>query len=271
MRTATVAVPGGELAYDVSGDGPNAIVLIHPGLWDRRTWDREVGVLVDAGYIVVRYDSRGYGRSSRIEPGASYSSVEDLAAVMDAAGVERAALVGCSMGGATAIDFALEHGERVWALVPVAPGLSGFEGTPEEEARWEAIGNAIETAVAAGELERAQDLQLEIWAPLGTDDPAGRRIREIAFDNLHLLTTDESGAVGIDPPAAARLEELQVPTLVVLAGHDPPEMIRIGELFDREVSAARVVTIDEADHVVNLRTPEAFDAHVLPFLAEHAP
>jgi pimeloyl-ACP methyl ester carboxylesterase len=271
VRTTTVAVPGGELAYDVAGDGANTVVLIHPGLWDRRTWDREVGVLVAAGYRVVRYDSRGYGRSSRIEPGVPYSNVDDLVAVMDAAGVERAAFVGCSMGGATAIDAALEHPERAWALVPVAPGLSGFEATPEEEARWRSWGEAIEAAIAAGDLERAQDLQLEIWAPLGTDDPAGGRIREIAFDNLHLLTTDESGERGIDPPAAGRLEELRVPTLVVLAGHDPPEMLRVGALLAREIPRARVVTIEEADHVVHLRTPEAFDALVLPFLAEHAP
>jgi pimeloyl-ACP methyl ester carboxylesterase len=264
-------VPGGELSYEIAGHGPNAVVLLHPGLWDRRTWDREFALLADEGYTVLRYDTRGYGKSSRLVPGEAYSNVRDLAAVMDAAGLERAALVGCSMGGAIAIDFTLAHPERVWALVPVAPGLGGFESTPEEEVWWESWFAPVEAAVAAGDLERAQDLRLELWAPLGTDDEAGRRIREIAFDNLHEITADESGAEELDPPAASRLHEITAPTLVLLAGHDPPDMKRIGEALREAIAGARVVTIEEADHVVNLRTPARFDELVLPFLAETAP
>ena len=268
---ATVAVPGGELYYEVTGHGANALVLLHPGLWDRRTWDREFGLLAEADYTVVRYDARGYGKSSRLVPGEAYSNVRDLVAVMDAAGVERAGIVGCSMGGRIAIDFTLEHPDRVWALVAVAPGLSGFQSTPEEDAYWERRFAPVQAAVDAGQLERAEDLRLEMWAPLGTDDEAGRRIREIAFDNLHEITMNEDGEEGIDPPAAERLLDISAPTLVVLAGHDPPGMQRIGEMLRAGISGVRVLTIDDADHVVNLRTPEAFDAAVLPFLAEVAP
>ncbi len=108
-----------------------------------------------------------------------------------------------------------------------SPALSGFEGTPEEEAAWEAafadVERQIEEAVTAGDLEGAQDLRLRwLWAPLGTDDPAGSRIRRIAFDNLHELTMDESGEIAIDPPAAERLGEIEAPTLVLPADHDPP-------------------------------------------------
>jgi 3-oxoadipate enol-lactonase len=267
----TVAVPGGELYYEVAGHGPNAVVLIHPGLWDRRTWDREFGLLPDLGYVTLRYDVRGYGKSSRLIPGEAFSNVRDLAAVMDAAGIPRAALVGCSMGGAIAIDFALEHPERVWALVPVAPGLGGLESTPEEDAYWQERFAPVDAAIEAGDLERAEDLRLEVWAPLGTDDEAGRRIREIAFDNLHEITMDESGAEELEPPAASRLDEISAPTLVVLAGHDPPDMRRLGEMLREGIPNVRMVSIDDADHVVNLRTPVAFDAEVLPFLAEVAP
>ncbi len=98
---------------------------------------RQFGVL-SRTYRVLRFDFRGYGRSSRPEPGRPYSHLDDLAAVMDAAGVERAALVGKSMGGKVAIDFALTHPGRVSALVLASPALSGFEGTPDEEATWEA-------------------------------------------------------------------------------------------------------------------------------------
>ena len=129
-----VEVPGGRIAYDVVGSGPD-VTLIHPGLWDSRTWDAQVPVLVGAGYRVTRYDVRGYGRSSRLT-GERYSNIRDLSAVLDAAGVTQTALIGCSMGGGIAIDFTLEHPDRVWALMPVASGLGGVEALGEEADRW---------------------------------------------------------------------------------------------------------------------------------------
>ena len=167
-----VEVDGGRLFHEVAGDGP-AVVLVHPGLWDRRTWEHRFGVFAER-YRVLRYDVRGYGRSSRLEPGAAYSHVADLVAVMDAAGMERAALVGCSMGAAIEIDVALAHPERVTALVLASSNLGGFEEvTAEEETEWSALATPVEEALAAGELERAQELRMRIWAPLGTQDPAG--------------------------------------------------------------------------------------------------
>ncbi|MGZ8623307.1 MAG: alpha/beta fold hydrolase [Actinomycetota bacterium] len=266
MTEGKVDFEGGELAYEFAGEGPT-VTFLHPGLWDMRTWDREFARFADAGYRVVRFDQRGYGRSSRLT-GAPYSNVRDLLAVLDATGTETTALVGCSMGGALAIDVTLTAPERVWALVPVAAGLAGVEDLEEEIEWWESVFAPIEAAMEAGDLERAQDLRLGIWAPLGTDDPAGARIRQIAFDNIHELTMDESGAEELDPPAALRLGEIDVPTLVVAADHDPPGMRRITDMIARGVLDARLVTIEGADHVVNLRQPEAFEAAVLPFLAE---
>jgi 3-oxoadipate enol-lactonase len=264
-------VDGGRISWEAAGEGP-AVTFLHPGLWDRRTWDDQFG-LFSRTYRVVRYDARGYGRSSRPQPGRPYWHVRDLRAVLDAAGVERTALVGCSMGGGIAIDVALEHPDRVTALVLAAPGLGGFEGTAEEEARWEAWeeerGRTIEAAIEAGDLEAAQDLRLQtLWAPLGTDDPAGQRIREIAFDNLQELTMDESEEEELDPPAFARLEEVVAPTLVLPADHDPPWHIRICEVLVERIPNARLVQIPETDHVINLRRPAEFNRAVLEFLGE---
>lgn len=270
LETHGVDVNDGRLEFDVAGEG-SPVVFLHPGLWDRRTWDDQFG-LFSTTYRVVRYDARGYGRSSRPEPGYPYSDLEDLAAVMDATGIARAALVGCSMGGGTAIDFALVHPDRVAALVLAAPGLAGFDGTPDEEAAWQAewgeLDRAIDEAIAAGELERAQDLRLRIWAPLGTDDSAGRRIRAIAFDNLHEITMDESGATTPDPPAIERLEDIGAPTLVLPAEHDPPWHNRICEVLAARIPHARVVMITGTDHVVNMRQPAEFNRVVLEFLGE---
>lgn len=270
LETGGIEVNGGRLEFDVAGNGP-PVVFLHPGLWDRRTWDDQFG-LFSKTYRVVRYDARGYGRSSRPEPGHPYSPVEDLSAVMDAARVDRAALVGCSMGGGIAIDFALAHPKRVSALVLAAPGLAGFEGTPDEEASWEAewgeLDRAIDAAIEAGALERAEDLRLKIWAPLGTHDEAGRRIREIAFDNLHELTMDESGATRPVRPAIDRLEDIDASTLVLPADHDPPWHTRICELLNARIPHSRLVQIPGTDHVVNVRQPAEFNRVVLKFLGE---
>jgi 3-oxoadipate enol-lactonase len=261
---------GASLHYEIAGDGPT-VTLIHPGLWDMRTWDREFATLVDSGYRVLRYDVRGYGRSSRPEPGVSYSHVRDLHALLQAEDVTQSAIVGCSMGGGIDLDYALEHPERVWGIVLVASGLAGFESTEEEEDWWAERDAPIEAAIEAGDLERAQDLRLAIWAPLGTGDEHGARIRDIAFDNLHELTMDESGAEPLDPPAAHRLGEIDVPTLILAAEYDPPDMLRVNDFLALEIMGSRKVVVEGSDHVVNLRQPERFEELVLGFLGETAP
>jgi 3-oxoadipate enol-lactonase len=270
MEAGFVDLPdGGRLRYDADGAGPT-VVFVHPGLWDRRTWDDQMRTFPAAGYRAVRYDARGYGDSSR-PSGDPYSVVSDQLAVLDALDVTEAALVGCSMGGSIEIDFTLEHPDRVWALVAVASGLSGFEALEEEEDWWEERWAPVQAAIDAGDLERAEDLQLSIWAPLGTDDPAGHRIRDIAFDNIHELTMDDSAQRELDPPAAHRLGEVDVPALVLIAEHDPPYMRRVGDLIARGIPDARKLTIEGADHVVNVRQPALFDDAVLAFLDEVRP
>src|SRR4051794_26092803 len=169
MTEGRAPVDGGTLHYEVAGDGPG-VVLVHPGLWDSRTWDVTFPVFAER-HRVLRYDMRGYGRSDR--PTGAFSHVEDLRAVMETAGIERAAIVGNSIGGAVAIEFVLEHPEMATALVAIAPGLDGFIATfGEPKFDWDAADGPIEAAADSGDLERAHELEMELWAPLGTSDPA---------------------------------------------------------------------------------------------------
>ena len=117
-----------------------------------------------------------------------------------------------------------------------------------------------------GDLARAEDARLRIWAPLGTDDPAGARIREIAFDNLHELTMDESARRDISPPAIERLEHIASPTLVLPADHDPLAYRRVSAVLAQAIPKAQLVQIPDVDHVVNMRKPAEFDALVVAFL-----
>lgn len=266
MSTGEVLTPGGPLAYEIDGDGPT-VTFLHPGLWDRRTWDREFSRFAEAGFRVLRYDARGFGASSF--PDAEFSHAEDLASVLDALRIERTALVGCSMGGSTAVEFVLAQPDRAWAMVLAAAGLPGFEWSDEV---WEPIFEPIYAAAAQGDLVRATDLALRIWAPLGTEDEAGARIRAIALDNARNFALDESGLErGADPPSLMRLHEIDVPALIVLGAADVNEITQLGELMASQIAGAELVRIEGADHVVNVRRPEPFEQAALPFLQRNAP
>src|SRR4249919_2566058 len=144
MPIQTIEVPGGSLHVVDDGAGPS-ILLLHAGVADLRAWDAMVAPLVAAGYRVIRYDARGYGRSTTED--VEFSPRADLRAVMDGLGVERAALVGNSRGGQLAFDTAIESPERVVAVVGVGAGVGGFDGgdTPAEieiEKAYEAVDSA---------------------------------------------------------------------------------------------------------------------------------
>lgn len=266
MTEGFLETADGRLHYEDAGEGP-AVTLIHPGLWDMRTWDREFARWPAQGFRVIRYDVRGYGRSDL--PQAPFSNTADLLMLLDALKVERTALVGCSMGGNIAVTFTLEHPERVWALVTAAAGLSGYEWSDE---KWEPVWAPIEAALEAGDLTLATDLSLQIWAPLGTQDEAGALVRRIALDNTQNFALDESGLeLSAEPPPLTRLEEIDAPTLVLTGDADVQEMTMIGEILASRIPGAVPSVIEGADHVVNVRQPEAFEAVVLPFLLDARP
>lgn len=245
---------GARLWYDEAGQG-EAVLLLHGGLGDSTLWEPVVPILAER-FRVLRTDLRFYGRSAG--PAVSWSWHEDVLGVLDELAIERAALVGLSLGGRIALELALDAPERLRALALVAPGLSGHDGaayTAEQEARYEA-------AEAASDLDAAMEVDFEVWAPLGADD----RMRQ-----LWLATSEEVPMPeGVEPlpprggDAKPRLAELAVPTLVITAAHDPVGFREIGPLIAGAANA-RHVELD-SDHYLTLREPELVGRTLLDFL-----
>ena len=242
------------LWYERTGSG-EPVVLLHAGVVDSRIWAPVVPALAKR-YDVVAYDQRAYGRSDGWD--GPYSLVGDLTGLLDELGIARVSLVGLSRGGRIALDAALTTPERVTRLALVASGLPGHplhvEATPEQEARWEA-------AEERGDAAELAELDLEVWAPLGADE----ELRAMFLENA-VASNGDDPAVEAEPPAATRLGEIRVPTLIVTADHDVPGINEIGDVLEREIEGAQRLVIAKADHMVPWRSPDQLASALIAFL-----
>ncbi len=197
-----------------AGAGP-PIVLLHGLSATRRSVVHGSRQLQRRGWRVIAYDARGHGASSAA-PGYEYADlVDDLRAVLDHLELERVALVGSSMGAATAMAFALESPERVAALVQITPAYDGGGRTGEvERGDWERM---------ASELERGGvDAFVDVAAPAGAGEGWRKIAREAVRQRMerHEHPEEIARALRQVPRSAAwdgleALERLEVPVLVV--------------------------------------------------------
>jgi pimeloyl-ACP methyl ester carboxylesterase len=256
------------LAFEVAGSGP-AVLLIHAGIADRTMWEPQWERWRD-DHTLVRYDQRGFGESA--DPDGPYALHEDAAAVLDAAGIERAALVGASMGGGAAIDLALARPERVSALVTVGSTPSGWKHDPSLTSLFDAVDAAYE----GDGVDAANELELRIWIDGPSREPAqidpALRARVGEMNRAALLREDareRRGAnpepVGLEPPALPRLGEIAAPTLVLIGELDQPSVNAGAAALADGVPGAGSATISGASHLPSLERPEEFDQVVRPF------
>ncbi len=262
-----VRVEGGRLWAEWAGEG-SGVVLAHAGIADARQWDPQWEALI-AAHRVVRYDLRGFGRAE-VEH-VRFSNRDDLIAVMDAAGLERAVLVGCSRAGSIVVDTALEYPDRVSGVVHVCGGISGtdWKPTPEEEALFER-GEAIE---AAKDWAAASEFDVEFWVD-GPVQPAGRApaaardlVRTMTYET-YVQGKPYGDTIVLDPPAAGRLADLAMPVLVIQGLLDESGTIQSGRLLAASAPNARLIELPDCAHMPNLEKPDWFSEILLAFLAE---
>ena len=227
------------------GDGP-PVVLLHGLSGTKRYVVHRSQALPRAGYRLVMYDARGHGESAAPEDPDAYEYPDlcaDLAAVMDEHGIERAALAGVSMGAHTALRFALEHPDRVSALVVITPG---FTGEAPETGPWDRMADGLERRGVEGFVEE--------W---GAKD-VNERFREAALEHVRqrLSLHRDLGAVAralrVVPrskpfPDLEALREVEAPTLVVGSRDDadPTHPLALAERYAEELPDSRLLVEDE--------------------------
>ena len=266
---SSVPVPGGELWADQAGSGP-AVVLVHAGIADHTMWDAQVEPLA-AAHTVVRIDQRGFGRSRWEEQ--EFRRDDDIRAVLDHLGLDRAVLLGCSLGGAACLDVAVGTSDCVSGLVWVCGGVSGLEheGFPEEET---AMFERAEALWEAKEFDELVDLETHIWVdgPLAPDDRAPAPVREHVARMIREIETREQAqptALPPEVPAVDNLDRIDCPVLVLIGGHDTHGTRASADYLSSHLPGAERVDFPDSAHVPNMEHPERFNEALLGFLERH--
>lgn len=257
-------INGARLYYEVAGSGP-ALLLVHAGIADNTMWDDQFAPFTER-YRMVRFDMRGFGRTEK--PPTPYTTRGDMRELLQHLGIERAAVLGCSMGGSASLDFALEYPAMTEALILVGSGVSGapFE-VGDLAARWD----EIEAAFESDDLALGTELETRMWVdgPYRSPDAVDPAVRAKAYAmNLHAneMYSEEGQNQPLDPPALERLDQLRVPTLVIVGDQDVPQTQAQADLLASRIAGARKVVIPNTAHLPNMEQPALFNRIVLEFL-----
>ncbi|WP_144795007.1 alpha/beta fold hydrolase [Kocuria palustris] len=250
------------IACTDEGSGP-VIVLLHGHAYDRSMWNAQIPALVEAGWRVIAPDLRGFGDSS-VTPGIVYTEEfsDDLEALLQRLGIERAVVLGFSMAGQVAMEFAAQHGERLRGLVicdtvPEAEDLAGrrrrnvgADGILSDgmEAYAEKVLGAMVSQQTIDERPEAAEAVRRMIAEAPADgSAAAMRGRADRRDFTELL------------PA------VEIPALVVVGSEDAFDG-GAGARMAAALPQGRLITIPGVGHTPPMEAPEEFTAALLGFL-----
>jgi len=240
---------GGErliLDGEIAGEGP-PVVLLHGLSATRRNVVQGSRALLRRGYRLIAYDARGHGASSPAPAYGYPELIEDLEAVLAELEVERAALVGSSMGAATAMAFAMRHPERAAAVVQITPAYNGAARTGNvDDGAWDAMADGLERGGVEAFVDVAQ--------PVGAGEGWKRIAREAVRQRMerHEHPDEVAKALRSMPRSSAwdgleALRDVEVPVLIVASRDEMDNLhpLAIAEEYARLLPNAELIVEDE--------------------------
>lgn len=248
-----------DLYYEIHGQG-EPIVLLHSGGADLRDW-QFIAPQLAQNYRVIAFDGHGAGKSPPLLEPANF--VEDLKNLLDRLQIERAILVGHSIGGQIATDFALAYPDRVSKLVLVAPGLSGHRFSPAVEEWFGQVWAAAPDAAKMTEISLSQCVYSVVMSSPQRDLMAAMTRHNIERA-LEWKTKEMQWA---QPPTIERLPEIQTKTLFIIGTQDMADNLHTAQLF-QQVPEIQFDWIDGADHMPTLTHPDRIVRSISAFLSE---
>jgi 3-oxoadipate enol-lactonase len=251
------------VAYELSGRG-RPLVLLHAFPFDRRIWRATAAALSKQCQVIVP-DLRGFGASRCPSTPFSIADLaDDVAALLDRSGLEKATVAGLSMGGYVALAFAARHPQRLERLI-LADTFAGADSPETRQAREEAIA-LVQTQGVAAYVDRQR---LKLLRP-SADEALWQQVRVLAQQPAQSVVT-ALAALRDRPDRRAELRAIAVPTLVIVGAEDALTPPSVAQAMAAEISGAQFVTLPGAGHLANLEVPSLFSSAISTFLSRTDP
>jgi pimeloyl-ACP methyl ester carboxylesterase len=265
-QSGFATVNGEQLYYEIAGSGP-PVILIHGWSLNRTMWDFQVPPL-SRHFRVIRYDRRGFGRSTGKENRAM--DTDDLHALLDQLGVRKAHLIGMSQGAGVAIQFAREYPERISSIVLQASGPpDGFplQWSGTDRPRFDDWGRIVREK-GLGAFRREWIAHPLMAVPSNRPDLRARIERVIAdYRGSRFFDDPSTPAAGTTAPVSLQdLPSIRTPTLVVSGENEVPFLQIVARAIAYYLPDAKLIVIAGGGHLINLVQPARYNAAVLEFL-----
>lgn len=264
ITTGFASLDNFRMYYEEAGAG-KPLLLLHSGIADHRMWATQVHAF-SSHYRVITPDFRSYGKSDI--PDAPYAHYIDIHEFTRQLGLTKVNVVGCSLGGKTALELAIAFPEIVEKLILVAPGLSGYEYKDMATLEQDKI---LERLIQDNDQEGVVDKLIDIWLVglkrkrIEVTLRARSLVHDMIMDNYQtVIDRYPEKSPGFD--VISRLSEIRRPLLVMIGDNDLPDMQKIAQLIVSAIPGGRKQILPDTAHLPNLEDPKLFNQTVLEFL-----
>ena len=262
-----ICLNGKQTHYVVKGTG-KPVILLHGFFFDGTLWCRNLDALA-LSFKVYVLDLWGFGYSERITEPSYECYVEQLAAFMQALGIEKASLIGQSLGGGVAMQFSVQFPGKVDQLVLVdSAGLPNPEPFSARLFKVRGVGERL-MAIPGYAIRRRMLRDFFLYRAEAVPPDLFRRLtwfQRIAGTSAAALALMRLGFADKLEAVVQRLAALDMPVLVVWGGQDRAIPLALGRRIHQMLPRSALVVIPDAGHVPNLEQPDAFNSQVIAFL-----
>jgi pimeloyl-ACP methyl ester carboxylesterase len=249
---------GAQIYYEAVGEG-TPVILLHGHTLDLRMWDLQVKPLLEAGYRVIRPEMRGYGHSSKQQPGQQFTHLDDMMTVMDSLHIAKAHVVGLSMGSFVASEMVAMHSDR---LLTATLASGNIRNMPGPSTPFDSLELAKKDSVIAQNLAQGIDKWKEEWIEKLVSGGGSNReaIRESVtqqvndWDAWQLVNREMRNYYGYEAWDTLKARQPDIPVLILSGENEKKGKNPMLKFLPN----SRQVIIPDCGHMSNMEKPDEF-------------